>query len=361
MPVVEKLGGALFGAILQPLFAKFDSRPVLDYFRGIELNEKLLKKLKRKLLSINALVHDAELKQISNSYVKAWLDDVRDALLDAEDLLAEIDFELTKCKMEAEYQTSASKVRRMIEILDELESLSNQKDDLGLKISSSVEVGSGSVSKVSQKLPSTSSVVESVFYGRDDDKKKIFNWLTYDTDTDNHCQLSIFSIVGMGGMGKTTLAQHVYSDPGIGIQGKFHIKAWVCVSDEFDVFKVTRAILEAITGKTDDSRDLGMVQGRLEEQLTGKRFLLVLDDVWNEDRDLWKRLQTPLNYGVQGSKILATTRSFKVASTMRSNEVLELKQLQEDHSWQVFAKHALPDDNPELDAYLKKEIGMKIV
>ncbi|RDX60760.1 putative disease resistance RPP13-like protein 1, partial [Mucuna pruriens] len=107
MPVLETLGGALFGAILQVLFDKLDSRQVLDYFRGRELDEKLLKRLKRKLLSINALVHDAELKQISDSLVKAWLHEVRDALLDAEDLLDEIDFEFTKCKMEAEYHTSA--------------------------------------------------------------------------------------------------------------------------------------------------------------------------------------------------------------------------------------------------------------
>jgi len=66
------------------------------------------------------------------------------------------------------------------------------------------------------------------------------------------------------------------------VEGKFDVKAWVCVSQDFDVFKVTRSILEGITGSTDDSRDLNMVQGRLKEKLTGKQFLLVLDDIWNE-------------------------------------------------------------------------------
>ncbi|KAK8464384.1 hypothetical protein PHAVU_011G196066 [Phaseolus vulgaris] len=149
----------------------------------------------------------------------------------------------------------------------------------------------------------------------------------------------------------------LYNDPMI--EGKFAIKAWICVSDEFDVFKLTRAILEAIYKSTDDSRNLEMVQGRLKESLTGRKFLLVLDDVWNEDRDQWKSLQTPLKYGAKGSKILVTTRSNKVASTLESNNIHQLKQLQENHSWQVFAKHAVQGDTSKLN-YELKEIGMKI-
>ncbi|XP_020238466.1 putative disease resistance RPP13-like protein 1 [Cajanus cajan] len=367
MPVLETLGGALFGAALQVLFDKLDSHQVLDYFRGRKLDEKLLKKLKVKLLSINAVIDDAEQKQFSNSYVKAWLDELRDAVYDAEDLLDEINFEFCKWELEAESQTNASKVcnfdieieLRMEQILEELEFLSSQKGDLGLKNASGVGIGagSGSSSNVTQKLPSTSLVVESVIYGRDDDKEMILNWLT--SDTINHSQLSILSIVGMGGMGKTTLAQHVYNDPMME-QAKFDIKAWVCVSDEFDVFKVTKTILEAIIGSTDDSSNLEMVQGRLKEKLTRMRFLLVLDDVWNENRDQWKALRTPLNCGAQGSRVLITTRHNKVASIVQSHKVHHLKQLQEDHSWQVFARHAFQDYDSQLNDELK-EIGIKIV
>ncbi|CAJ1977958.1 unnamed protein product [Sphenostylis stenocarpa] len=166
MPVLETLGGALFGAVLQVLFDKLDSRQVLDYFCRRELDEKLLKKLKRKLMDINAVIDDAEQKQFSNFLVKAWLDEVRDVLLDAEDLLDEIDYEFSKCELEAEIQISASKVRsfesKMIEVLDELESLLNQKVVQNFKISSGV--GSGLRNKVSQKLQSTSLVVENVIY-----------------------------------------------------------------------------------------------------------------------------------------------------------------------------------------------------
>jgi len=374
MPVIETLGGALFGAVLQLLFDRLDSSHVLDYFRRRKLNEKLLYKLKVKLLSINNVIDDAEQKQFSNSSVKAWLDEVKDAVFDAEDLLDEIDYEFFKRKLKAESHTSAKKVwnflkaspksffdkkieSRMEQVLEQIEFLSSQKGDLGLKYVSCVGVGSESVSKVTQKLPSTSLVVESVIYGREEEKEMILNWLS--SDTDNHNQLEVFSIVAMGGMGKTTLAQHVYNDTRIE-EAKFDLKAWVCVSDEYNAFNVTREILEAFHESIDDSRNLEMVQGRLKEKLTGRKFLLVLDDVWNEDRDQWKSLQTPLKYGAKGSKILVTTRSSKVATTVQSHKVHELKQLEEDHSWQVFAKYAFQDNNHQLNPEVE-HIGKKIV
>ncbi|RDX62985.1 putative disease resistance RPP13-like protein 1, partial [Mucuna pruriens] len=369
----EFVGGPLLSAFLQVAFDRLTSRQVLDFFRGRKLDERLLSKLKVKLLSIDALAHDAEQKQFRDSRVKAWLFAVKDAVFDAEDLLDEIDYELYKCKVEAESesQTFTYKVSNffhatfssfnrkidsgMKQVLDKLEYLASQKGDLGLKEATYSGVGSGS--KGSHKLPSTSLVVESVIYGRDDDREMLFNWLTSETDNPN--QLSTLSVVGMGGVGKTTLAQHVYNDPRMK-EAKFDIKAWVCVSDDFDVLRLTRTILEAITKSKDDSRDLEMVHGRLKVKLTGKRFFLVLDDVWNERREEWEAIQTPLNYGAPGSRVLVTTRSEKVASTVGSNKVHYLKHLHKDHCWQVFAKHAFQDDHPHLNAELK-EIGTKIV
>ncbi|MCH84525.1 disease resistance protein, partial [Trifolium medium] len=276
---VELVGGALLSAFLQVTFEKLASAGIQDYFRTRKLNEKLLKKLNITLLSINVVVDDAELKQIRNQPVKAWLDAVKDVVLDAEDLLNEIDIEVSRCKLEAESQsstTTANKVwsffnassssfdkeieSKMHEVLENLEYLASKKDILGLKeasTASGLSVESGS--QLSRKLPSTSLPVDSVIYGRDVDKEVISNWLTSNVENDNN-QLSIISIVGMGGMGKTTLAQHLYNDPKM--EGIFDVKAWVSVSQEFDVFKVTRAILEGITGSTDDCRDLNMVQER---------------------------------------------------------------------------------------------------
>ncbi|KAK7314132.1 hypothetical protein VNO77_39344 [Canavalia gladiata] len=367
----ELVGGALLSAFLQGAFQRLASHEVVNYFRRRKFNETLLKRLNIMLLSINAVLDDAEQKQIQNSHVKAWLDEVKDAVFEAEDLLDEIDIQLSKSELEAESesQTCTCKVlnffnasfssynkeieSRMKHVLENLEYLESKKDILGLEEANSFGIGSGS--KVLQK---TSLVNDTVIYGRDDDKEIIFNWLMSENVNENGNQLSIISIVGMGGLGKTTLAQHLYNDPRM--EDKFDIKAWVSVLDEFDVFKVARTILEAITKSIDDSRDLEMLHGRLKEILTEKRFLLVLDDVWNENRDQWEALQTPLNYGAQGSKIIVTTRSKRVASTMRANKVHCLEQLQRDHCWKLFARHAFGDVNPQLTLDFKLT-GTKIV
>ncbi|XP_027923032.1 putative disease resistance protein RGA4 [Vigna unguiculata] len=135
----------------------------------------------------------------------------------------------------------------------------------------------------------------------------------------------------MGGLGKTTLAQHVYHDPKME-EAKFDIRAWVCVSDHFDVLTVTKTILEAITNSKDDSGNLEMVHGRLKDQISGRKFLLVLDDVWNEGGEEWEAVRTPLSYGAPGSKILVTARAEKVASNMRSKVHL-LRELRGDECW----------------------------
>nr|ACJ22820.1 NBS-LRR type putative disease resistance protein CNL-J3 [Phaseolus vulgaris] len=368
----ELVGGALLSAFLQVAFDRLASPQFLDFFRRRKLDEKLLGNLNIMLHSINALADDAELKQFTDPHVKAWLLAVKEAVFDAEDFLGEIDYELTRCQVEAqpEPQTYTYKVSNFInstfssfnkkiesgmkEVLERLEYLAKQKGALGLK--NDTYSGDGSGSKVPQKLPSSSLVVESVIYGRDADKDIIINWLTSEINNPN--QPSILSIVGMGGLGKTTLAQHVYNDPKID-DAKFDIKAWVYVSDHFHVLTVTKTILEAITNQKDDSGNLEMVHKKLKENMSGRKFFLVLDDVWNERREEWEAVRTPLSYGAPGSRILVTTRGEDVASNMKSI-VHRLKQLGEDECWNVFKNHSLKDGNLELNDELK-EIGRRIV
>ena len=372
---LELVGGALLSVFLDVAFKKLASPQILDFFHTRKLDEELLNKLKTKLNSIYSLADDAERKQFTDLNVRNWLLEVKEVVLDAEDLLDDIQM-LSKRQVDADSESQTStcctfKVlnffksspisssnkeieSKMQKVLENLEFHSSQRGDLGLKTGRVVR--SGLSNELPQKSQTTSLVIGTNIYGRDDDKKQIVDWLISDNNNPN--QPSILCIVGMGGLGKTTLAQHVFNDPRIN-EAKFDFKAWVCVSDEFDVFKVSKVILEAVTKSTDDSGNLEMVHTRLKEKLTKKKFLLVLDDVWNENKPKWEELQKPLMFGVQGSKIIVTTRSKEVASTMRS-EVHSLKQLQEDDCWNLFVKYAFKDidtqQNPECT-----EIGKKIV
>ncbi|XP_056165314.1 putative disease resistance RPP13-like protein 1 [Syzygium oleosum] len=110
-----------------------------------------------------------------------------------------------------------------------------------------------------------------------------------------------------GGVGKTALTQQVYSDARV--TGYFDVKAWACVSNYFNVLAITKSIL----GTTDDhlsceGKDLNWLQDKLKENLSGKKFLVVLDDVWNEKYGNWTNLLKPFQSGAKGSKIILTTR-----------------------------------------------------
>jgi len=258
---LELVGGALLSVFLDVAFQKLASPQILDFFRARKLDRKLLYKLETKLHSIHSLADDAEGKQFTNPHVRNRLLKVKDVVLDAEDLLDDIqmlskrqvdvdsesqNFTGCTCKVLNFFKSSSISSHnkeiesRMEEILEILEFLSNQKGALRLKTASGVR--SGLSNELPQKSQTTSLVVGTDIYGRDDDKKQIVDWLISDTNNSN--QQSILSIVGMGGLGKTTLAQHVFNDPRIN-EAKFDVKAWVCVSDEFDVFKVSRAILDS--------------------------------------------------------------------------------------------------------------------
>ncbi|KAK9217177.1 hypothetical protein WN943_005802 [Citrus x changshan-huyou] len=162
----------------------------------------------------------------------------------------------------------------------------------------------------------------------------------------------------MGGLGKTTVAQLVYND--VRVQDHFDLKAWTCVSDDFDVIRLTRTILSSITKQAVDNNDLNLLQEELKKQLSRKKFLLVLDDVWNENYNDWVDISRPFEAGAPGSKIIVTTRNQEVAAIMGTAPAYQLKKLSFDDCLSVFAQHSLGTRDFSSNKSLE-EIGKKIV
>ncbi|XP_059649181.1 putative disease resistance RPP13-like protein 1 [Cornus florida] len=238
---------------------------------------------------------------------------------------------------------------RIEEIIVSLDYFVKQKDILGLK----GDVGR----KQSQRQQTTSLVDENGVYGRDDDKEKIIDLLLSDEVTSIH-EIPVIPIVGMGGVGKTTLAQLVYNDDRV--HQNFDMKVWVFVSDEFDVSMITKKIVEAVTASTHDTNDLNLLQIKLKDSLTEKKFLLVLDDIWNENYDDWDLLKKPFRLGAPKSRIIATTRTENVAKVMCTVPSHHLDQLSFEDSWSIFVKHAF--HNEDFSAHQDLEmIGKEIV
>ncbi|KDP45868.1 hypothetical protein JCGZ_15312 [Jatropha curcas] len=357
------VGGSFLSAFLQVLFDRMTSPKFVGFFKAKKLNNGLLKKLNATMICVNGFLDDAEEKQISNPAIKKWLDELKDAVYDADDLFDEITCEALRLELEDPSQTSINQAFRfissfnpfkkglqleekLVEILDRLEYLVKLKDAFGLK------EGIGENPSL-QKTPTTCLVNEFGVYGRDDDKEAIMELVL-----SNGSELGVIPIVGMGGIGKTTLAQLVYNDSRA--QQWFDIKAWVFVSEEFNVSKITKDVIEEVTGKICDSRNLNQLQLDLKERLKENRFFLVLDDVWNEKHADWDILLRPLKFGAQGSKIIVTTRNESVASLVQTFPSYHLKELMNDDCWFLFARHAFDGGNSVSHPQLE-EIGRKIV
>ncbi|XP_020080354.1 putative disease resistance protein RGA4 [Ananas comosus] len=186
-------------------------------------------------------------------------------------------------------------------------------------------------------------LTETDVLGRDEERDLIVEWLIKPGDAD--VNVSAFTIVGMGGLGKTTLAQLVNCDERV--REYFSPIMWVCVSLDFDAAAIIRKMLNNSCSTTLDALHKDLIQ-----KLTSKRFLLILDDVWNDDNTTeWEKLVAPLKFGQRGSKILLTTRMGSVvdmaAKVMKcKRESLNLNKLEESDCMSLFNKHAFLGVNP---------------
>ncbi|KAK4435986.1 putative disease resistance protein RGA3 [Sesamum alatum] len=338
--------------------------------------------LSEKLKKIHQVLADAEQKGVGDPKVKSWLKKLQDIAYEIDDVLDEWELETIGQKLGfANSHGSSSdnpwgiKVRSFLqsvclyfkrtiqrrsvalsmrEVNEKLDSIA-QDNENEFKFIPNVE----RVYKDFKPDLSTSFVEVSRIHGRDDDKETLMSRLLSESSgrgDDNGVQ--IISIVGTGGMGKTTLAQLLFSDDRV--KSQFKLMIWVCVSDPFDEVKIAKAILEVIDK---DSSSLSQPQTLLQsivKSISGQKFLLVLDDVWEEDESKWEPLKVCLkSSGTLGSRILVTTRKERVARIMGSSYMHPLKPLSDSYCWSVLSQIAF-QYRKEADREMLKETGVKI-
>ncbi|KAM3685940.1 hypothetical protein ACJW31_11G157700 [Castanea mollissima] len=346
------VGGAFLSAFLQVAFDRLASRDFLNFLKGRKDIDGSLKKLKKLLRSANVVLVDAEEKQYTNPSVKEWLDELKHAIYIADDILDEIGYEALRCKVSGLIPTSVvlfdTRIKSELEtILNELESLTKEKDDLGLE-----KVAGGVPPRpLTNFLPEEYGV-----FGRDNDMEAIFQKFESDDAAVNG--LCVVPIVGMGGIGKTTLARLIYNDKRV--EESFDLKAWVCVSENFDSFKIAKAIFEQVTSSACDIQDISLLQNKMKEKFMEKKIFLVLDDVWNESYNDSIELLKVFRCGAKETKIIVTTRSEKVASNVLTVAAFHLKQLSDEECWSLFEKHAFINGKAS-EFPILEDIGKKIV
>ncbi|KAJ4794951.1 Disease resistance protein RGA2 [Rhynchospora pubera] len=277
-------------------------------------------------------------REIRDKSVKLWLKELQAVAFQAEDILDEWRYELLRLKIEestdATIATSSSpdggnkkSLKRAIpdgmaekikSVINHFEEISKDREALALK----EDEGERQAYAWPGLLPTSHMVNESTVFGRDKDKKNILNFLLFgNRGLTNH--ILVITIVGMGGVGKTTLAQLVYNDPLI--RCYFDMTGWVYVSPQFDVIRITKEVLETISDKAYNGfTGLSAIQQALLKEIKGKKLLLVLDDVWNELPDKWEQFLAPLHVA-ELVRILVTTRDKAVAQMVQATYAYDLK------------------------------------
>ncbi|XP_058764476.1 putative disease resistance protein RGA4 [Vicia villosa] len=306
------------------------------------------------LTTIKATLEDAEEKQFTDRAIKDWLLKLKDAAHVLDDILdecatqvLEMEYEGLSHKVQSSFLFSfhpkhvafrykiAKKMKRIRERLDEI---AEERSKFHL-----TQIVREERSGVLDWRQTTSIISQPQVYGRDESKERIVDLLVGDASQLD--DLSVYPIVGLGGLGKTTLAQLVFNHERI--VNHFELRIWVCVSDDFSLKRMTKAIIESATKKACENLDMEPLQRRLQDLLRRKRYLLVLDDVWNEKQEKWQTLRSMLACGGKGASILVTTRLAKVAEIMGTRPPYELSTLSDIDCWELFKQRAFGPNEVE--------------
>ncbi|KAF8008508.1 hypothetical protein BT93_K2243 [Corymbia citriodora subsp. variegata] len=345
--------GSLLSSVFQILFDKLTSL-ALGYAKREGISTTLVNDWKKKLVILNAVMVDAEDRELSGDHsVKLWLEDVKDLAYDMEDLLDDFAIQAPQVKSGAKSSTSRSWVNCQFSCFGGGKSFGSNLNPCLLMSTTEVEKVKCRLEEIITRMGclslrdnvmhryddtngriTSTSLSEHQFFGREKEKAEIVKLLISEVKNGD-ATLCIVPIVGMGGVGKTALAQWLDNDAEV--SNCFERRAWLCVSDVFNVLNITKSVLQSITMSPCEDKDFNLLQVKLKDNLSGKKFLVVLDD---------------------GSKIIVTTRNCSVAS-VKGFSPYPLERLSDDNCTSLLAFHALGTTNFESHPIFEP-IGKKI-
>ncbi|XP_052483622.1 putative disease resistance protein RGA1 isoform X1 [Gossypium raimondii] len=304
-------------------------------------------KLKLTLAAIRAVVLDAEQQQARSLELSLWLQRFKDACYDVDDLIDEFEIQELR-RLVLKRGSTGRKVRHFFS--------GSNPWAFGFRMGYKIKKANEMLNKIAaekakfhltekhetnvihRERETYSFVKTSSVIGRDEAKQHLVNFLMNPTDGED---IPVLPTVGIGGIGKTTLAQLVFNEESV--KSHFELRIWVCVTEDFDIKQLMIKIIKSAIGMNCKDMNKEELHKVLQDCLNGKRFFMVLDDVWNEDKKKWSELKDLLCGGAQGSRIIITTRSRKVATITGTIPPYDLEHLSYDNCLSLFLKLAFKE------------------
>ncbi|XP_058106844.1 disease resistance protein RGA2-like [Magnolia sinica] len=327
----------------------------------VGVNEDL-EKLSRNLDYLQAVLTDAEKRQVNDESVKRWLGDLKDVAYDMDDVLEE--WKVVNDGCDDGTSSEGKKVsfpffptpRFDVETSNRIKAISARLDEIKERknIFSFREVREER-GVVKLDMRETSSFIdENEIFGRDRVKEWIVNQLVQGS-SDEEQDVGVISIIGMAGIGKTAVAQLVFNDGKV--NRHFDKMIWVSFPGDFDVMRIYYEIFNTLRRKRSRSSseeyatpmDSSLLLGapslqylisNVFDMLNGKRFLVVLDGIRNSDDAQWRNLMILFRTAKKESRILVTTRNENVTKFFSSALIYELQPLSENDCWLLFSHRA---------------------
>ncbi|KAJ0860311.1 putative P-loop containing nucleoside triphosphate hydrolase, leucine-rich repeat domain superfamily [Helianthus annuus] len=347
--MAEPMTSALVRLLIEKLVSETSKN--IAHYKGIGAE---IEKCQNSFKLIEAVLTDAYQKEIASPPVKVWLNDLQHLAYDMDDILDGWATEAIRREFTHDSEGMTSKVRKLLpscctnfsptikmhhkleSINTKLEGLLKQKLEYGLSEKEEISSPKNDNRRLQTSVFDPSSIV-----GRQAEKEALVHQLLLLDGEPRDKNYSLVPIVGMGGVGKTTLAGLLYND--VQVEDHFELKVWICISDEFDIFVRSKEIFVAFGGEVkEEHKNFNKLQEAIRDHLTGKRFLLVLDDVWSESREDWETLVRPFYTCSPGSKIIVTTRKDILLKKLGYSSLYKhLESLSDDDALSLFALHAL--------------------